>query len=100
MAIYKSIDGQRVLMTPNEEADFIAGLAPISEPRRAVPKSLITQRLIDAGKHSAALAALKADDSAFARWFSPDQPSVYSDNAEVIALLNAIGADPAAILAP
>ena len=68
--------------------------------RRLVTKSLITSRLIEAGKIEAARAALEADASAYARWWAPDKPAIYADDPEAIALLQSIAADPAAILTP
>lgn len=69
-------------------------------PPRTVRKSLIIQRLHDAGKLAAASAALNSDVYARERWYAPDQPAVHADNEEVVALLKAIGADATAILAP
>ena len=73
-------------------------LAPPSA--RKVPKSLIVQRLIDAGKIAAANAALEADPAKKARWYAADHPAIHADDPEAIAFLQAIGADPVAILAP
>lgn len=71
---------------------------PESE-RRMVPKGVIVERLIAAGKIEAARAALAqisvADQE---RWNA--KPAVYADDARALALLRAIGADPAVILAP
>lgn len=99
MALTKMIDGEAVAMTPDEEAGFLSTQGMIVSERRRIAKSVITQRLIDAGKIEAAYAALKADGSAFARWFAPDRPDIYADNEEALALLAAIGADPDVILA-
>lgn len=76
---------------------------PADQPaaeRRKVLKSTVVARLIATGKINAAFAALNANKAAFARWFSPDHPAVYADDPEALALLAAIGADPAVILAP
>ena len=99
MTTYKNVDGKRVLMTPAEEAEFNATRAVDAGGPRQVPKSVVIQRLIDAGKINAAYAALAANPAAFARWFSPDLSTINSDNLEAIALLQAIGADPDVILA-
>lgn len=73
----------------------------IEEPgRRKVLKSVVVARLIAANKIDAAFAALNANKGAFARWFSPDHPAIYADDPEALTLLQAIGADPAVILAP
>lgn len=69
-------------------------------PRRTILKSLVTARLIAAGKIGAAYQALNADPSAFARWFAPDHGEVYADDSDALALLAAIGADAEVIMAP
>jgi hypothetical protein len=69
-------------------------------PRRLVPKSTIIDRLNAAGKLVAASAALNANLYTRERWYAPDRPAVYADDPEVLALLAAIGADPAVVLAP
>ena len=58
------------------------------------------QRLIDDEKIAAANAALEADPAKKARWYAADHPAIRADDADAIAFLQAIGADPAAILAP
>ncbi|WP_281405369.1 hypothetical protein [Mesorhizobium sp. B2-3-12] len=35
----------------------------------------------------------------FARWFAPDHPAVYCDDPDAVALVQALGLDPADILA-
>lgn len=77
----------------------LAAHDPQTPGRRLVRKSLIVQRLNDAGKLAAARAALDADLYARERWYAPDQPGVYADDAEVLAMLGAIGADPDTVLA-
>lgn len=69
-------------------------------PRPSVRKSTIIARLNEAGKLQAASAALNADLYTRERWYAPDRPTIYTDDAEALALLNAIGADPEFILAP
>lgn len=90
--------GVLVPMAPREAAEWGEVQAAISVPRM-IAKSDIINRLIDAGLIGAAKAALDADPSAFARWFSPDRPSIAADDPEALAFLQAIGADPAVILA-
>jgi hypothetical protein len=68
--------------------------------RRRVAKSLIIQRLHEAGLLADAKAALDADLYVRERWYAPDRPAVYSDDAEALALLSAIGADAEAVMAP
>ena len=74
----------------------------LSDPasiRVLVPKRLIVDRLQAAGLLEAARAALDAADLyTRERWNTRD--AVYADDAPAVALLAAIGADPAAILAP
>jgi hypothetical protein len=67
--------------------------------RLLVPKRLIVERLQAAGKLEAARAALDATDLyTRERWNTRD--AIYADDETALALLAAIGADPAAILAP
>lgn len=87
--------------TDQQRAAAAEVLATWAEPaeRRMVPKGVIVERLIAAGKIEAARAALAtlsvADQE---RWNA--KPAVYADDARALALLRAIGADPAVILAP
>jgi hypothetical protein len=67
--------------------------------RLLVPKRLIVERLQAASKLEAARAALDAADLyTRERWNTRD--AIYADDETALALLAAIGADPAAILAP
>ncbi len=67
--------------------------------RRLVSKATIVDRLQAAGKLDAARAALDAQDLyTRERWNS--RSAIYADDVTAIALLQAIGADPAVILAP
>jgi hypothetical protein len=67
--------------------------------RILVPKTVIIDRLNGAGLLGAARAALDAADLyTRERWNVRD--AVYADDATAAALLQAIGADPAAIMAP
>ncbi|MGO3934774.1 hypothetical protein [Rhodopseudomonas pseudopalustris] len=68
------------------------------EPR-LVPKRYIIDRLHTAGKLDAAMAALAAADTyTQQRWITRD--SVYFNDPTCLAVLAAIGADPAVIMAP
>lgn len=69
-------------------------------PRRMVRKSIITARLIEAGKMAAAYAALTSNPDNFARWIAADRPAIYADDPDALALLNAIGADVKTVMAP
>lgn len=67
--------------------------------RVLVPKRLIVERLNGVGLLDAARAALDAADIyTRERWNTRE--AIYTDDAAALALLNAIGADPAEILAP
>lgn len=68
--------------------------------RRKVPKSLVVQRLTEAGKIGLAKAALESDPAAFARWFAPGHTYVFADDPDALALLAAIGANADSIMAP
>lgn len=82
-----------------EVADDAAEVVAFLTPRRLIPKGVIVERLIAAGKIEAARAALAtlsvADQE---RWNA--KPAVYSDDPRALALLRAIDADPSVILAP
>jgi len=67
-------------------------------PAARLPKILVIDRLETAGKFTAALAALQANALTYERWSASS--SVDPLNPEVIALLDAIGADKTVILAP
>lgn len=61
-------------------------------PRRMVPKSLVTQRVIDAGQIDQAMTMLQMDWGKFARW-APDQPAVNFDDPDTLAMLAALDLD-------
>lgn len=69
-------------------------------PKRTVPKSVIVSRLIEAGKIGAAYQALNSNPEYWARWVASDRPAINYDDPDALKLLQAIGADPAVILAP
>lgn len=88
--------------TPEVRAAFIAETTK-PEPedgKRLVPKSVIVSRLIEAGKIAAAYQALNSKPEYWARWVASDRPAINHDDPDALALLKAIGADPAVILAP
>lgn len=87
----ESLDGGVVVVSRTYE--------PVPTPPVIIPKRVIVDRLYAAGKLDAARAALDAADLyTQERWNCRD--SIYSDDPTAIALLTAIGADPAVILAP
>jgi len=67
--------------------------------RRKVRKSTVQARLIDMGLMEATYSALTASPVNFARWFAPDQPEVYADDPDALALLAVIGADANSVMA-
>lgn len=81
----------------DERPDDDAIAARFAPPRSLVSKSVILARLTDQ-QLDAALAAMTNRQRE--RWRSPDHPAIYADDPEAVALLKAIGADPATILAP
>ena len=115
----KVLAGARCEVVPADDADYKAFLAGGAKPYQAasaeavyadwaaigvgparlVRKSVIVQRLHEAGKLQAAQSALNSDIYARERWYAPDQPAVRANNPEVLALLAAIGADADQILA-
>lgn len=82
----------------SDDTEYEAEPPPAPPVRRTVAKGLIVERLIAAGKIEAArsaLATLSVADQE--RWNA--KPAVYADDTRALALLRAIGADPAVILA-
>ena len=47
-----------------------------------------------------AKAMLDANPIYFARWFAPDRPEIYCDDADAVGLVMALGLDPTVILTP
>lgn len=66
---------------------------PITPPRRLIPKSVIQDRLITAGKIGAVLAVLQSSPADYVKWFAPDWPNVYADDERMLEVLAAVGAD-------
>ena len=65
-----------------------------------ISKSLVIARLEAADLLDSAMAALMSDAKAFAKWTAPDRPMINVADPAAIALVTAIGGDPAVILAP
>jgi hypothetical protein len=70
-------------------------------PKRTLAKSVIIKRLNDAGKLAAAIALLDQPENLYARerWRSADWSVVNADDPDLIAVLQAIGANVGAITA-
>lgn len=84
--------------TPEQTAAALEILAIFdTSSRRKVAKSVIISRLSNEQIENA-LAVMNAKQAE--RWRAPDQPAVYADDEDVVAVLTAIGADVEAVLAP
>lgn len=95
-------DGTYELTVPNQWAGAVKKADPDRSPPappRTVPKSLVMDRLTEAGKINAAFTTLMAKPELFTRWFSPDRQVVTSDDPDTIAFLKSLNVDPDAILA-
>lgn len=84
-----------VPFSAEEEAAADAAEAATNRPR--VPKALVRDRLTEAQRIQA-LSLMTAEQRA--RWYNPDYPTVFCDDADLSAVVNAIGLDPNAVLAP
>lgn len=98
-------EGEAFFAAPPDDAALTAAFpgypeAKAEASRRKVPKSLVVQRLTEAGKIGLAKAALESDPAAFARWFAPGHTYVFADDPDALALLAAIGANADSIMAP
>jgi hypothetical protein len=67
-----------------------------AKPRRKVLKSIVISRLTNAQLEAAITNMTNRQRE---RWRSPDSPTVWSDDQEVIDMIVAIGADPDVVLA-
>lgn len=75
------------------------GYQPVTA-RTLVSKSTVMARVIAAGKMAQAQTTLWSMPDKFARWFAPDQPSVFADDPDTVAFITSLGLDPKVILAP
>ena len=83
----------------DRDAAITAFFAGTPKPKGLTYRRNIIDRLNDVGLLDAAFAALEAQDRySQERWNSRE--AIYSDDPTAVALLQSIGADPAAILAP
>ncbi|GLR45971.1 hypothetical protein GCM10007880_64890 [Mesorhizobium amorphae] len=62
-------------------------------------KSVVQSLIIDPGKMPQAYAALTANPIYFARRFAPNHSAVYCDDPDAVGMVQALGLDPAVILA-
>lgn len=95
-------DGKYELTVPNQWLGAVNRADPNRTPPpppRTVPKSVVMERLALAGKADGAFAALMGNPVFFTRWFSPDIPTVDSNDPGMIAFLESLDVDPDAILA-
>lgn len=72
----------------------------VTSPRRLMPKSVIQDRLITAGKMDEVFTTLMSSPADFAKWFAPDWPNVFADDERMLEVLDAVGADIETITAP
>jgi len=97
-------DGQRIASSELQVIDGavvrVAEFEAIPVVRRLIPKSVIQDRLIAAGKIAAVLAALQSSPADYVKWFAPDWPNVFADDERMIEVLIAVGADVETITAP
>lgn len=94
---FKATPDGEVQFTPEEEAEWAAWQeeqANIPPPRRLIPKSVVQERVNAIGKWGAVIGALMpggVPSIYYGRWFTPDHPNVFFDDADMLAMLNAVG---------
>lgn len=64
---------------------------PPPPPRRQLAKSAVQERVNAVGKLGAVFTYLNANPLMFGRWFAPDWPRVYADDAGLLQALQAAG---------
>ena len=84
------------------EAELVAVLREANvPPYHRVAKSTIIARLTDQQLSASAEAFGRPENLRLSeRWYAPDQPAINANDPESVALVQAIGADPAIVLAP
>ena len=98
-------EGEEIVSTSLQVIDGqvcrIAEYGPATIARRAIAKSELIRRVHEAGVLVQVMAVLDAPANTYAkaRWLCPDRPVVYTDDADLVAVLTAAGANPAAITA-
>lgn len=86
----EAIDDQAVLapyLALWQAAHEAATAPPAEPPRRLIPKSVVQERLNDLGRLGDAFQILNADPLNFGRWFAPNHPNVYADDAGLLTIL-------------
>lgn len=88
--------------SPDRDAQILAFFGPPPVVRTLIRKSTLIRRCHEAGKLTAVMAILDHPSNAYAkaRWWAPDWPEVFADDPEMVAMLQAVGADVAVITAP
>lgn len=94
-------DPQRITRI-RTEAELVAVLREANvPPYHRVSKSTIIARLTDQQLAAAAQAfGMPGNLRLRERWYATDQPAINANDPESVALVQAIGADPAIVLAP
>jgi len=97
-------EGQRIASTDLALVDGlvieVATYETLPASRRLIAKDVVMTRLDAAGLVDTAQAALLRRPVLFGRWFNKDWPEVYADDAAMLAVLTAVGADVETITAP
>lgn len=75
---------------------LVSDLVDLPVERRMLPKWLVADRLTDA-QLEAAFAIMSVRQQQ--RWWAQEFPNIYADDPEMLAVLDAVGADPAVVLA-
>lgn len=99
---YVAQDGEVLFPDHATDADLAAafpGYAPPPSPSPTVLKSTAMARLTSA-QMASAWTMMTKNPVLLGKWFAPDKPSIDCDDAGAVAFVNALGLDPAAILAP
>ncbi|MET2828940.1 hypothetical protein [Mesorhizobium shangrilense] len=99
---YVAQPGEVLFANYATEADLVeafSGYAPAAPPPVTVLKSTVMARLTDA-QMASAYAILTGEPKLFGKWFAPDRPVVNCNDPDAISFVNALGLDPAVILAP
>lgn len=101
-ADYVAQDGELLFADYPSVADLAAafpGYVPPAQRSPTVLKSAVMARLTSA-QMAAAWTMMTKNPVLLGKWFAPDKPSINCDDPDTIAFINALGLDPAVILAP